>query len=423
MSQAETTRDIMKRCIMRDEQPKVSVLLSVHNHEDYVGAAIESVLRQTYQDWELIIIDDCSEDGSADVIRNYQDDRIQFYQAEENQGAILIFNELLKKAGGEYIASIDSDDIWYDNKLEEQIAYLEQHRETAACFSWAEFIDQEGDLYSITRKECDCDIRLFMHENRTQGQCFRYFFDNDNYLCRSSAVLRSDAVKEIGGFDPRFRVLHDYEYWVRLIQKYPIYLIQKPLVQYRRVSVDNNSLSAVNRKNVIRVINEHQMIVYNMIKEMDRTIFCDAFHDLLKKEVASEAHLICEKYFVLLRWTMLGVNNRQVALRYFHDCMDAEAMECLKQEYGYSWKDYYIEMEDTWQLYPLDFYKDYQTLEEIHANTDKAYTNLLGAFQEQGREMSRLTGEIHRMSRTCSWRITKPLRAARRVFSGKKHGR
>ena len=173
MSQAEITRDIMKRCTMKDEQPKVSVLLSVHNHEDYVGAAIESVLRQTYQEWELIIIDDCSEDGSADVIRKYQDDRIQFYQAEENQGAILIFNELLRKAGGEYIASIDSDDIWYDNKLEEQIAYLEQHREMAACFSWAEFIDQGGDLYSITHKECDCDIRLFMHENRTQGQCFR----------------------------------------------------------------------------------------------------------------------------------------------------------------------------------------------------------------------------------------------------------
>lgn len=102
------------------------------------------------------------------------------------------------------------------------------------------------------------------------------FFDNDNYLCRSSVVLRSNAVEEIGGFDPRFRVLHDYEYWVRLIQKYPIYLIQKPLVRYRRVSVDNNSLSAVNRKNVIRVINENQMIVYNMIKR-------DGQDDLLRR--------------------------------------------------------------------------------------------------------------------------------------------
>ena len=101
---------------MNKNRPKVSVLLSVHNHEMYVGQAIESVLRQTYQDWELIIIDDCSQDRSPDVARQYQnqDDRIRFYRQEENKGAILTFNELLKRADGEYIASLDSDDIWYD---------------------------------------------------------------------------------------------------------------------------------------------------------------------------------------------------------------------------------------------------------------------------------------------------------------------
>ena len=92
---------------MNKNRPKVSVLLSVHNHENYVGQAIESVLRQTFQDWELIIIDDCSQDRSPDVVRQYQDERIQFYRSEENKGAILTFNELLKKAAGEYIASLD----------------------------------------------------------------------------------------------------------------------------------------------------------------------------------------------------------------------------------------------------------------------------------------------------------------------------
>ena len=86
---------------MNKNRPKVSVLLSVHNHENYVGQAIESVLRQTFQDWELIIIDDCSQDRSPDVVRQYQDERIQFYRSEENKGAILTFNELLKKAAGE----------------------------------------------------------------------------------------------------------------------------------------------------------------------------------------------------------------------------------------------------------------------------------------------------------------------------------
>lgn len=405
---------------MNKNRPKVSVLLSVHNHENYVGQAIESVLRQTFQDWELIIIDDCSQDRSPDVARQYQDERIQFYRSEENKGAILTFNELLKKAAGEYIASLDSDDVWYDNKLEEQIAYLEQHREIAACFSWAEFIDEEGALYSSTNKECDCDIRIFMHKNRTQAQCLRYFFDNDNYLCRSSVVMRSEVVDEIGGFDPRFRVLHDYEYWVRMIQKHPVYLFQKPLLWYRRVSVDNNSLSAVNRKNVTRVLNEHQMIVYTMIKEMDPQIFCEAFGDLLKKEVTNDTELLCEKYFVLLHWTMLGtVNNRQVALRFFHDFMDENVIDTLQQVYRYSWQDYYKEMEEAWQLYPLDFYEDYREMAEKQVRTESMNRALVQENEGYQKEIRRLIREIQGMSQTISWKITRPLRAAKR-FAGKK---
>lgn len=407
---------------MNKDRPKVSVLLSVHNHENYVGNAIESVLSQTYQDWELIIIDDCSQDRSPDVARQYKDDRIQFYRQEENKGAILTFNELLKKAGGEYIASLDSDDVWYDNKLEEQVAYLEQHKEIAACFAWAEFIDEEGALYSITKKECDCDIQIFMHKNRTQAQCLRYFFDEDNYLCRSSVVMRSAVVEEVGGFDPRFRVLHDYEYWVRLIQKYPIYLFQKPLLWYRRVSVDNSSLSAVNVKNVTRVLNEHQIIVYTMIKEMDRQLFCEAFQDLLKQEVTNDIRLLCEKYFVLLQWTMLGtVNNRQVALRFFHDFMDESVIECLQQEYQYSWQDYYKEMEEAWQLYPLDFYQDYRELAERYASTENANNVLRQENESYKREVRRLSKEIQGMSQTISWKVTQPLRTVKRVVSWKKH--
>ncbi len=409
---------------MNKNRPKVSVLLSVHNHEMYVGQAIESVLRQTYQDWELIIIDDCSQDRSPDVARQYQnqDDRIRFYRQEENKGAILTFNELLKRADGEYIASLDSDDIWYDGKLEEQITYLEQHKEMAACFSWAEFIDEEGAFYSSTKKECDCDIRLFMHEDRTQAQCLRYFFDHDNYLCRSSVVLRAEVAEDIGGFDPKFRVLHDYEYWVRLIQKYPVYMFQKSLVLYRRVSVGNNSLSAVNMKNLTRVLNEHQMIVYTMIKDMDKQIFCEAFQDLLKKEVKNDTHLLCEKYFVLLRWTMLEiVNDRQVAIRFFHEFMDERVIEVLEQEYQYSWQDYYKEMEETWQLYPLDFYKDYRDLVERNTNNENAYKAMQSEYEKSQKEIRRLIREIQGMSRTVSWKITQPLRTAKRFISGNGH--
>lgn len=403
-------------------KPKVSVVLAVYNHEKFVGKTIESVIGQTYQDWELIIIDDCSKDGSADVAGKYQDDRIHFYQAERNRGAILTFNELLKKAQGEYIAFIGSDDIWHRDKLQEQIEFLEQHEKEAVCFTWAEFIDEEDRPYSSLQKECDCDTHIFMHENRTQGQCLRYFFDHDNYFCHPSAVIRSSVVKEIGGFDPKFRQLHDYDYWVRVLQKYPVHIIQKELVQYRRCSTENASISAANRQNVIRVMNEHQTIIVAMVKAMDRQIFCEAFHDLLTKEITNESQLVCEKYFVLLRWQMLGVNNRQAAVRFLNDSMDESVLDCLEREYQYSLTDYYKETGEPWQLYPLDFYQEYRDLENVNRNLENTNTNLQKTSQElqkvnqaQAKEIGRLAREIQGMSRTISWRITKPLREVKKL--------
>ena len=429
MLQAESIKNIMKTCISRDKNPRISVVLAVYNHEQFVGQTIESIIGQSFEDWELIIIDDCSKDGSADVVRKYiqgpshhscpsgtggprpadhEDERIRFYQAEKNRGTVRTFNELLKKARGEYVAFIGSDDIWHSGKLQEQIEYMEQHKETAVCFSWAEFIDENGRLYSEDEKECDYDTQIFMHKNRTQGEVLRCFFDSANYFCHPSALIRSEVIREIGGFDLRFRQLHDFEYWVRVLQKYPVHIIQKPLVQYRRLSTENDSLSAVNKQNMIRFMNEIQTIIYTMIKEMNRDIFCEAFHDLLKKEITTDARLVSEKYFVLLGWHMMGVNNRQPAARFLNEFLDDSVIECLEEEYQYSLNDYYGELGNAWKLYPFDFYQEYEILEEEHQALKKAY-------RSQEKAVARLNREIQGMSRTLSWRITKPLREVKRL--------
>ncbi len=429
MLQAESIKNIMKTCISRDKNPRISVVLAVYNHEQFVGQTIESIIGQSFEDWELIIIDDCSKDGSADVVRKYiqgpshhscpsgtggprpadhEDERIRFYQAEKNRGTVRTFNELLKKARGEYVAFIGSDDIWHSGKLQEQIEYMEQHKETAVCFSWAEFIDENGRLYSEDEKECDYDTQIFMHKNRTQGEVLRCFFDSANYFCHPSALIRSEVIREIGGFDLRFRQLHDFEYWVRVLQKSPVHIIQKPLVQYRRLSTENDSLSAVNKQNMIRFMNEIQTIIYTMIKEMNRDIFCEAFHDMLKKEITTDARLVSEKYFVLLGWHMMGVNNRQPAARFLNEFLDDSVIECLEEEYQYSLNDYYEELGNAWKLYPFDFYQEYEILEEEYQALKKAY-------RSQEKAVARLNREIQGMSRTLSWRITKPLREVKRL--------
>lgn len=111
--------------------PKVSMIMPVYNSEKYVGAAIESVLRQTLTDFELIIIDDCSSDKSAEIIQSYKDNRIVYIHNATNQGFLYGLNYGMDIAKGDYYARLDNDDICYPTRLEKQVKFLETHKEVA----------------------------------------------------------------------------------------------------------------------------------------------------------------------------------------------------------------------------------------------------------------------------------------------------
>lgn len=397
--------------------PKVSVVMASYNHRKYVTKAIDSVLAQTYDDWELIIIDDCSSDDSAQLIGLYKDKRITFYQAEENRGSVPTFNQLMSKAQGEYVAILGSDDIWYPNKLRKQVEYLDSHTDMGACFSYVEFIDEEGEKYS-DKNMTDFNGNVFNQPNRTQGECFRYFFQHENYFCHPSSMVRRNVIKEIGNFDLRFRQLHDYHYWIRLLQKYPVYIIQEPLTGYRRIIAHNKSVSASNEENTIRHINESQTIMYEMIKDMKRDIFCEAFSDLLREKVENDIQLICEKYFILLDWEIIGINNRQPAIRYLGEYINnPEVMRCLKEKYNYNLCDYYKETSSKLKLYPIQFYQEYQ-------ETVNRYENICGNQQRLCKELEEraknYSDELNVMRQTTSWKVTRPLREIKGVLKKSK---
>ena len=103
----------------------VSIVMPSYNAEKFVSETIESVLRQTYTNWELIIVDDCSKDNTAEVVANFQDARIRFMRNEKNSGAAVSRNRALREAKGKWIAFLDSDDLWEPEKLEKQIAFME----------------------------------------------------------------------------------------------------------------------------------------------------------------------------------------------------------------------------------------------------------------------------------------------------------
>lgn len=129
--------------------PQVSVIMASYNKEKYIGKAIDSIIGQTFDDWELIIIDDCSSDRSVDVIRSYQDNRVRFYKNKENIGIAKSRNKGIDMSEGAYIAILDADDISLSDRLEKEVSFLENNPEIDVVFGGFKEID-ENDVVKET---------------------------------------------------------------------------------------------------------------------------------------------------------------------------------------------------------------------------------------------------------------------------------
>jgi len=126
--------------------PKVSIYIPVYNTEKYIGETIESVLNQTYSEFELIVVDDCSQDGTVEIIKNYveRDNRIRFYQNECNLGMMPNWNHALSLCNGQYIGKLDADDLWSETFVEKCVAILDQDREVGLVCSGYKNINEKG---------------------------------------------------------------------------------------------------------------------------------------------------------------------------------------------------------------------------------------------------------------------------------------
>ena len=162
--------------------PRVTVLLTSYNHGSFIGAAIQSVLEQTFSDWELLIVDDCSQDNSWETIHYWQtkDSRIIAVRNSCRMGPEHAFRVMDEKASGEYVAVFHSDDLWDPIKLEKQVAFLEAHTEIGAVFTGVKIIDETGRPRS--KEIQDTYTSCFLTDNRTRHQWLNYFFYHGNAI-------------------------------------------------------------------------------------------------------------------------------------------------------------------------------------------------------------------------------------------------
>ncbi|ACS91097.1 Glycosyl transferase, family 2 [Thermococcus sibiricus MM 739] len=198
-----------------------------YNHEKYIAQAIESVLNQTFPDFELIIIDDGSKDRSKEIIKAYEkkDKRIRAIFHKNNKGIARTMNEGLRKAKGKFIALFSSDDVWVKDKLEKQLKFFEKNDDLVV---WSEglVIDAQGNptggtftqMYGASKK-------------KKSGNLFEELLKG-NYIFGQSVILKKKNIKDIT-YDERLKYLNDYKFMVDLAYNYEFYYIPEPLAMYR----------------------------------------------------------------------------------------------------------------------------------------------------------------------------------------------
>lgn len=208
--------------------PKVTVVIPVYNGERYIRATLESVFAQTYQNYEIICVDDGSKDGSVTILGSYAE-RIQVIR-QANMGQAGARNAGVKRGTGTYVALLDQDDLWYPWKLEHQVALLEAHPEAVMAHCDMDWIDEAGNVIQRNRVSA---ARMSAPKGLTMTQVFGW----DPCIYPSTTLIRKAAFERVGGFDPEIPWYgEDIDLMLRLREEGQFLFLEEAGTQYRKHS-------------------------------------------------------------------------------------------------------------------------------------------------------------------------------------------
>lgn len=198
------------------ERDLVSIIMPSYNCGRYISESVQSVLKQTYSKWELIIVDDCSKDDTREILHSFKDKRIKLFYNKENRGAAFSRNYALKEAEGEWIAFLDSDDLWFSDKLEKQISFMKQNGYKFSC-SYCEYIDEDSKPLGI------------------RDTCPKHITKRMNYLYNwIGALTVMYHVPTVGTIQiENLSKRNDYAMWFEVFKKTNCECIPEVLAQYR----------------------------------------------------------------------------------------------------------------------------------------------------------------------------------------------
>ncbi|MBN3878585.1 MULTISPECIES: glycosyltransferase family 2 protein [unclassified Nostoc] len=205
--------------------PKISVIIPAYNAERTIAETIQSVQKQSFLDFELIVINDGSKDRTVEIVQSIKDERLQIF-SYENGGLPVARNRGISHATGEFIAFLDADDLWTADKLERQLMALEQNPEAGVAYSWTCFmdVDEQGKPLSF----------LPSPRYAFAGNVYEKLLVSDFIHNGSNTLIRRQTLESTGGFDPACPGCADWDYWLRLSTRWYFVVIPKHQILYRR---------------------------------------------------------------------------------------------------------------------------------------------------------------------------------------------
>ena len=229
---------------MSDQCP-ITVLMSVYNEENFLSAAIQSVLNQTFHDFEFLIIDDASTDMSAKIIRSFKDKRIRYLKNASNIGLTRSLNRGIGEARAKYISRLDGNDISLPRRLEKQYDFLEKHRDFVLCASFIEVVDEFGKSIEFGNYRGNCeDIFLDLHFH--------------NVIAHSSVTFKREVALQLGGYNEKYFYAQDFKLWQNLSRVGKINIVDEILMRRREVSEGISCMKfAEQSKSAIKIIKDN----------------------------------------------------------------------------------------------------------------------------------------------------------------------
>ncbi len=205
--------------------PQISVIIPAYNAERTIIETIQSVQQQSFQDFEIIVINDGSQDKTVELVQSIQDERLQIF-SYENGGLPVARNRGISHATSEFIAFLDADDLWTADKLQLQLTALEQNPKAGVAYSWTCFmdVDEQGKPLSF----------LPSPRYSFAGNVYEKLLVSDFIHSGSNTLIRREAIESTGEFDPTLKSCEDWDYWLRLAARWYFVVVPKHQILYRR---------------------------------------------------------------------------------------------------------------------------------------------------------------------------------------------